>query len=415
MHFLITALGSYGDVFPMVGLGSALRNRGHQVTLATNPHFQIIVDSVGLDFLPLGTTEEYDELTRHPDLWHPMKGPVLVVRKSFAKSLRELYDIVSANVIPGETILVAHCLDLASRIHHDKFGTPLASVHLAPVALRSFHQSPQMFGMLMQSWVPSSLRKIQFWLADQLIDHLVAKDVNGLRGELGLAPVRRIMHEWYFSPQLVLGLFPEWFAPPQPDWPPQTQLTGFPLWDQSGQEELQPEVQDFLQEGSPPMVFAPGSAMTSGEKFFAAAVEACQRLDRRAILLTKYPDQLPTTLPPTIKHCHFVPLSSLLTHCAALVHHGGIGTCAQGLAAGLPQVVKPMAYDQLDNASRLKNLGVADILRPKRFTGANLASVLDRLLSDPSIQRKCRYWTQPIDTPTAMEASCKALEGLAGS
>ncbi|QEG37146.1 glycosyltransferase [Bythopirellula goksoeyrii] len=415
MRFLISALGSYGDVFPMVGLGSALRSRGHQVTLVTNPHFQAIVESVGLEFLPVGTTEEYDELTRHPDLWHPMKGPILVVGKSFSKSLRELYDIIAANTKAGETILVAHCLDLASRIHHDKFGTPLASVHFAPIALRSFHQSPQMFGMLMQNWVPRSLRRFQFWLADKMVDYLVGSELNGLRGELGLPPVRRVMHEWYFSPKLVLGLFPKWFAPPQPDWPPQTQLTGFPLWDQSGQEELQPEVQDFLQSGSPPIVFAPGSAMTAGEKFFAAAIEACQRLDRRGILLTKYPEQLPTELPPTIKHCHFVPMSSLLPQCAALVHHGGIGTCAQGLAAGLPHIVMPMAYDQLDNAMRLKNLGVADILRPKRFTGENLGSALSRLLHDPDVQSRCSHWVQEIDVPATMSATCEALESLSAA
>ncbi len=415
MRFLITALGSYGDVFPMVGLGAALHGRGHQVTLVTNPHFQAIVACTGIEFLPLGTSEQYDELAHHPDLWHPVRGPLLVVRTSFTEALRELYDTVSANVQPGETILVAHCLDLASRIHHDKFGTPLASVHFAPVALRSFHQSPQMFGMLMQNWLPSSLRRFQYWLADKIIDHLVAGEVNALRGELGLSSVRRIMHEWYFSPQLVLGLFPEWFAPPQPDWPPHTQLTSFPLWDQSGQEPLSKEVEYFLQSGSPPIVFAPGSAMTAGEKFFAAASDACQRLNRRGIFLTKYPEQLPDSLPATIKHCHFVPMSSLLTKCAGLVHHGGIGTSAQGLAAGLPQVVMPMAYDQLDNAARLKSLGVAEILRPKRFTGTNLAGILDRLLTNSVVLGKSRHWAQQLDTPAAMAASCEALESLAGA
>ncbi|TWU22695.1 glycosyltransferase [Bythopirellula polymerisocia] len=415
MKFLITALGSYGDVFPMVGLGAALCGRGHQVVLVTNPHFQAIVEAAGIEFLPLGTAEEYDELAHHPDLWHPMRGPIMVLRKSFKNGLRELYDIVSANVTQGETILVAHCLDLASRIHHDKFGTPLASVHFAPVALRSFHQSPQMFGMLMQSWVPSTLRKFQFWLADKMVDHLVAGEVNALRGKLGLPPVRRVMHEWYFSPQLVLGMFPAWFAPPQPDWPPQTRLTGFPLWDQSVQENLQPDVEEFLQSGSPPIVFAPGSAMTRGEKIFAAAVDACQRLDRRGILLTRYPEQLPATLPESIKHCHFVPMSRLLPRCAALVQHGGIGTSAQGLAAGLPQIVMPMAYDQLDNATRLKNLDVAEILRPKRFTGANLAAGLDRLLGNSYVTKQCQHWAQQFDLPAAMNASCTELESLGGA
>ena len=415
MRFLITALGSYGDVFPMVALGSVLRSRGHQVSLVTNPHFQRVVECAGIEFVPIGTAAEYDELAHHPDLWHPLRGPLLVVRTSFADSLRDLYDTISANVEQGETILVAHCLDLASRIYQEKHNTPLASVHFAPIALRSFHQTPQMFGMLMQRWIPGFLRRCQFWLADKMIDHLVATEINSLRSELGLAPVKRIMHKWYFSPQLVLGLFPDWFAPPQPDWPPQTRLTGFPLWDQSSQQSLSTDVQQFLQTGDPPIVFAPGSAMTAGDKIFAAAVEACQRLNRRGILLTKYPDQLPAELPASIKHCHFVPMSSLLPHCSALVHHGGIGTSSQGLAAGLPQIVMPMAYDQLDNALRLKNLGVADILRPNRFTGSNLADRLGQLLGNPRVREKCSYWAGEFDTPAAMSASCDALEQLAGA
>ena len=412
MRFLITALGSYGDVFPMVGLGSALRARGHRVTILTNPHFQPIVEGAGLGLLPFGTEREYHEIAHHPDLWHPLRGPMLVLRTSMSVVLRELYDLISAEVVAGETVLVAHTLDLASRLHHEKHGTPVASVHLAPTALRSFHQSPQMFGMLMQSWVPASLRRMQFWLADHVVDRLVGPELNRLRSDLGLPPVRRMMREWYFSPQLILGLFPEWFAPPQPDWPPQTRLTGFPLWDQSGSESLAPELEAFLEAGTPPIVFAPGSAMTSGEGIFAAAVEACLRLDRRGILLTKYPQQLPAPLPASVMHCPFVPLSRMLPRCAALVQHGGIGTSAQGLAAGLPQIVMPMAYDQLDNAERLKRLGVAEILRRHRFTAANLVPALARLLENRVVRERCHHWAQQFDTSATLAESCAALESL---
>ena len=154
MRLLMTALGSYGDVLPMVGLASAMNGRGHQATIIANPHFRSVIESAGVDLVALGTEAEYDQLARHPDLWHWYRGATLVMRTGMRDLLRELYKLIDEHCQHGETVLVAHGLDLASRVHQDKHGTPVASVHLAPVALRSFYQSPQMFGMLMQDWLP---------------------------------------------------------------------------------------------------------------------------------------------------------------------------------------------------------------------------------------------------------------------
>lgn len=411
MKFLITALGSYGDVHPMVGLAVALSARGHQATIITNPHFRPLVERMNLGFLAIGTTEEYDELSHHPHLWDPLKGPPLIM-SAMTRHIRQLYHMVDAQVVRGETILCAHVLDFASRNHHDLHGTPLASIHFAPVGLRSFYESPQMYRMLMQSWLPRWFRRGQYWLADKVVDHLIAGEINALRHELGLPAVRRVMQRWYFSPQLVLGLFPEWFAPPQPDWPPNTHLTGFPLWDEGETTELTPAVSEFLAAGDPPIAFAPGSANTDADGFFAAAVEACRRLGRRGVLLSRYADHIPQHLPPSVIHAGFVPFSRLLPLSAALVHHGGIGTCAQGLAAGIPQLVMPMAYDQLDNAARLRRLGVGDVLAPRHFTGPKLAGKLRGLLTDRAVGDRARHWATELSKQNALDETCRQLETL---
>ncbi|MCA9229792.1 MAG: glycosyltransferase [Planctomycetales bacterium] len=409
----MTALGSYGDVHPIIGLGTALRARGHEVFVISNPYFQTIIESAGLKLLPLGTEEEYEALARHKDLWDPFRGPQFVLRSSIEMGLRPIYRLLEANCLPGETVLVAHCLDMTSRIFQEKHGVPLASVHFAPVGLRSFHQSAKMFGMIMADWTPRWFRKAQYWMADRMfIDPILGGQINGLRGELGLPPVSGIMRQWYFSPQLVLGLFPEWFAPAQPDWPANTRLTSFPLWDDSATTELPAEVTRFLNSGDPPLVFAPGSAMTAGEEFFEAAVDACLRLGKRGVLLTKYPEQLPKSLPDGVVHFSFVPFSQLLPHSAALIHHGGIGTSAQGLAAGIPHLVMPIAFDQLDNATRLKRLGVADFIRRKKFRGPRLAKAIDRLLASESTQDNCRRWATELDADEALTESCELIEQI---
>jgi UDP:flavonoid glycosyltransferase YjiC (YdhE family) len=411
MKFLLTALGSYGDVHPMVGLGAALKSRGHRVTIITNPHFRPTVESMGLEFLAFGSAAEYHELAHHPHLFNPIKGPTLIMGL-MARTVRELYKIIDDHVVPGETILGAHVLDFASRTHHDLHGTPIASIHYAPVGLRSFYESPQMFRMLMQPWLPKWFRRFQYWLADKVVDYLIAGAINGLRKDLGLAPVSRIMHQWYFSPQLVLGLFPAWFAPPQPDWPPNTKLTGFPLWDESATTGLSPEISAFLAAGEPPVAFAPGSANADVPWFFNAALEACQNLGCRGILLSRYSQHIPQPLPDGVMHAQFVPFSHLLPRSAALVHHGGVGTCAQGLSAGVPQIVMPLAFDQLDNAARLKRLGVAETLPPKKFTGSNLTRVLSSLLANRSIAERAKHWATDMHAHDSLAKTCVELEKL---
>ncbi len=414
MHFLMTALGSYGDVHPIAGLGGALHRRGHQVSIVANPHFRPVIESVGAELLPLGTLQEYKEMADHKDLWHPIRGPLLVMRVGVLQYLRELYDLIDSHYRSGETVLVAHPLDMASRIFQEKHVAPLASVVLAPLMLRSFYQTPKVSKMLTANWVPRWLRRFQFWVADHcVIDPLLGPPINELRRELGLQPpAKGIFREWNLSPQLVLGLFPEWFAPTQPDWPKQVALTGFPLWDQPEEAGLPTEVDEFLRGGEPPIVFTPGSAMAHGQSFFLAAVEACQRLDRRGILLTKYPQQLPTELPADVRHFGFVPFSQLLPRAAAVVHHGGIGSCSQGLSAGLPQLLMPMAYDQPDNAARLKRLGVAEAIPPGKFRGPAVARALDRLLIDEKIHERCHHWARQCNTGAAISAACEAMEEL---
>jgi UDP:flavonoid glycosyltransferase YjiC (YdhE family) len=415
-QFLITALGSYGDVHPMVGLGTALAARGHDVKIVTNPYFEEVVASAGLGFVPIGTRDEYVRLSQHPDLWHPIRGPRLVLSYAAARNLQPLYDRLVAHYVPGETVFCSHVMDLASHVAAEKFGAPIASVVFAPGVLWSVHDAPRLKGALLGPRVPRWLKQLQFRTVDTLLmQPLLGGELNRLRRELGLAPVTRIFSRWLFDTDLVLGLFPEWFGPRQPDWPPNTRCVGFPLWDSAADAVLPADVRDFLGAGAPPVAFSPGSANRGAHAFFEAAVEACDRLGCRGILLTKYDHQLPARLPPNVRHVGFVPLSKLLPHTAAVVHHGGIGSCAQGLAAGVPHVVQPMSYDQFDNSRRLVRLGVAAEVAVRNFRGRSVADALARLMDSPSVSARCRELAAHCDGAAARSAACDALKQLAGA
>ncbi|HJT75634.1 MAG TPA: glycosyltransferase, partial [Gemmataceae bacterium] len=327
MKILLVPHGSHGDVHPFVGLGLALRGRGHHVTVITAPYFEKLVRRVGLEFVPIDRGVDFEEELKDPDLWNPRRGFHLIMERSVLPALRPVYQAVAERYVPGETVVAAGSLAFGARIAQERLGVPLATVHLQPSVLRSAHQAPILPGLFLPDWLPAPLKRAQYWLADRLlIDRLLGKGINGFRAELGLPPASRLLDDWWNSPQRVLGLFPGWFAPPQPDWPPQLRLAGFPLYDERGLHALPPEVEDFLGAGSPLLVFTPGSANRHAAAFFAAAVEACQALGRRGLLLTRFPENVPERLPETVRYVEYLPLSDVLPRAAALAHHGGIGT-----------------------------------------------------------------------------------------
>src|SRR5688572_13752439 len=202
MHLLLSAFGSYGDVLPMVGLGAAARARGHRVQVLVNPYFQSVIQGAGLEMLPLGTAEEYRELMQHPDLWHPRRGLKLVLKRGAGAYLRQAYSAIEANYRLGETVLAAHGLDLASRTFHELHGTPQATVHFAPFALLSLHETPRYIGTPdMKRW-PRWAKYALYRFGDlMMVDPVIGPPLNSLRQELGLPSIRRIYSVWNNSPQ----------------------------------------------------------------------------------------------------------------------------------------------------------------------------------------------------------------------
>jgi UDP:flavonoid glycosyltransferase YjiC (YdhE family) len=210
------------------------------------------------------------------------------------------------------------------------------------------------------------------------------------------------------------GLFPPWFAAPQPDWPPKVTLTSFPLFDERGLTPLPPGVEEFLSSGDSPIIFTPGSANRQAQPFLAAAVSACRRLGRRGMLLTRFTHHLPARLPDTVRHFDYAPFSEVFPRAAAVVHHGGVGTTAQALAAGVPQLIMPMAHDQPDNAARLIRLGVGAAIKPHLFRGPAVARELRRLTASPDVAARCKALAARLEGADALGPVCERIEALAG-
>ena len=411
---LLVPVGSAGDMHPFIGLGLALRGRGHDVTVVAHAHFEPLLRQVGLACVPVGQAEDYETATQNPDLWHPRKGLRSVVNLVLAM-VESHYRIIRDSYVKGETVVAAAGVAFGARCAREKLGVPLATIHLQPTCLWSAHQAPRFPLLPMPDWLPPPAKRLMYRAIDWAADRTCAAQINAFRADLELPPVSCIFHHWWHSPQRVIGLFPDWFAAPQPDWPPQTVLTGFNRYDRSDVVDLPADLARFLDAGDPPLVFTPGSANRHGRRFFDAAAEACRRLDRRGVFLTPFAEQVPDPLPTNLRHFDYVPLGQLLPRAAALIHHGGIGTLAQGLAAGLPQLLMPMSHDQPDNAQRLQRLGVGDSLSRRAFRGPAVARRLARLLDSPAVHAACRATAQKMRDRSSIADTCTAIEQLVGT
>lgn len=410
LRILIFPVGSHGDVHPFVGMGRALQARGHEVFLCTSGYYETMAARAGLPFRGIGTAQDFERVTKDPDLWHPRKAFGAVVRHGIEPGYARAVEIARELHVPGRTVIVGSTLGLAARNAAELVGAPMVSVHLAPSIFFSVDKPPRFPGMIWWRGMPRLLTRFQYWVAERMTDGTVLPALNAFRKQHGLDPVRRIVRHWWHAPRRVIGLFPDWFGPPQLDWPNQVRLTGFPLFDETGQRPTPPELEQFLAAGDAPIFFTPGSAMAHGQAFFREAVKACELLGRRGILLSQFPDTIPRDLPATVRHFTYVPFSEAFPRAAALVSHGGIGTVAQALRAGIPQLVQHMAHDQLDNAERLIELGVGDSIAASKFTGERAARKLKALLESPEAGTRCKELAARFEPEKWMHRTCELIE-----
>ena len=389
---VVTAPGSLGDVNPLIAIARGLQSRGRRVAVAAAERYLPLVERAGLVPRVLVPEEQFARVVDDPRLWHPREGVKIILGSAGQGFLDDHYRWLAGLYHPGRTLLVSHILDFAGRIFRD--ANPQAafcSVVPAPVVLRSWQAPPQLSRWSWVTKMPRPLLALGYRQVDRVVDGVLAPAINRLRTEHGLRPVRRILDRWWASPDLTLGLFPEWFSVPPSDLPLNMRCVGFPLAD-SGDllpDDARARVSEALSplRGARPIVFAPGSAHAHAKPFLAAAAEACRRLGKAGVLLSAVSHQFPSDLPSNVVTAQYLPFGELLRYAEAIVHHGGIGTTSQAFAAGLPQLILPMAFDQFDNAARVERLGCGTWLPMTRLSPARLTKRLSQVLASPAIAR----------------------------
>jgi rhamnosyltransferase subunit B len=382
---VFTTIGSLGDLYPQIAIAIELRQRGHQIVFAVASEYQPMLRSLGFE---CATLRPDDPAINNPAAMARIKdlqtGAAYTVTQWLLPNLADTYtDLL--NSAQAADLIIAGDIVYAAPLVAEKLNIPWISLALAPISFISITDPSVPLLPLLEKLQVLGLsinhRTIELFKA---ITKSWAEPIHQLRRELELAPISENPIVDRSAAALVLAIFSAVLAPPQPDWPQHTIVTGFTFYDGTADDpELTPALQQFLDAGDPPIVFTLGSAvvMIPGT-FYQDSVAAAQQLNRRAVLLIGN-NAPPDHLPAGIMAIDYLPYAQIFPHACAIVHQGGVGTTAQALRAGIPTLIMPYSYDQPDNAARVERLGTSRTIDRSEYIAARVSAELNLLLENP--------------------------------
>ena len=413
-RILLTSWGSFGDVYPYVGLAFALKDRGHHPVLVTAEFYRPLIESLGFEFHPMGPMIDPADNATVERVLDPVRGADALIKELLMPSFAADYAALDTAAQHAD-VMVTHPITFAGPIVAQARRLPWVSTVLAPMSFFSATDPPvlapapylarlQRFG----SWYGRVIRRLARATTVRWM-----KPVFDLQHQVGLPAAGHPLFEGQFSPTLTLALFSRVLASPQPDWPANVVITGSVFY--NGPERLQPELDAFLTAGPPPVVFTLGSsAVAAAGRFYEESLDAVRRLRVRAVLLTGgFERNVPRdAVSGDTMVVDRAPHQLLFPRAAAVVHSGGAGTLAQALRAGRPMLVVPHAHDQPDNAARAVRLGVARTVERHRYRGARVARELEQMLRDRRIGARAEEVGAIVCAEGGAVAAAAALDAL---
>jgi UDP:flavonoid glycosyltransferase YjiC (YdhE family) len=424
-RIVLSMFGSFGDVHPYIAIALELKARGHNPVIATSEVYREKMEAAGIKFHPVRpVVPSYDQPEVLVDLigraMDPKTGGEVVV-DMVVPHLRDIYEDLDA-ATEGAELLLTHPLPLVGPIIAQKKKLNWISSVLAPASFLSVYdpvvppQWPSLYhAMRFSPWIGRGVMGLAKIKLDKIL-----QPVYELRTELGMPRGEQPILNGQHSPTKVLALFSKLLAQPQPDWPPNSVVTGFPFYDRRdffGEKEMPNGLMEFLDSGPAPIVFTLGSsAYWVARDFYRDSIEAARSLGRRALLLIGHlRNRPPSPLPDGVAAFEYAPYSEVLPRACAIVHQGGVGTTGQGMRSGKPVLIVPHAHDQFDNAARVERLGCGRVLARPRYNAQSVTRELRLLLGDPKYLEAAAKVAEVVRTEDGARVAADEIEKILNS
>ncbi len=378
LRVVLASVGSRGDVQPMLALAQTLRARGHTVLIAAPPNFAEWAGALGFEFAPL--SEDIQAfLAENSDI---MTGRPLKMLRVINIYFRKQIPLQAQQLVPicrGADVIVWGGLALCVPSVAEHLGLPeLCVLYSNCVLPSSQHPPPNIPWHGLPRWINTL-----FWNINHLlVDLLLRGFVNTMRAGLGLPPMARLRDHLLEAGTVVIAADEELF-PPDPQWQGRYPYVNYLFFDDP--TPLDPELDAWQAAGEAPVYIGFGSMSGKGtDRIERILVEALAASGRRCLVDAGWAGLGAGALPDGWRSVRGAPHAALFARVAVVVHHGGSGTTAQALRAGVPQVLLPLILDQFHHAHRLHLAGLAPAALPmEKVSAAALAQAIETAIHLP--------------------------------
>ncbi len=392
MKLTCFAAGSRGDIQPCLALCKGLLQSGYEVRLAAPEDFAAFIQEHGVAFAPLrGDVQQIMASDTGRSFMerggaNPLKS-IQAVRTMIGPVVMDMAEDAYAACEGADGMICLGVFSAFGKSIADALDIPLINVEPTPLLpTRAFPAPSWPTQRNLGGWHNTvsgvaMLRVVWLWYQPF---------VNAFRERLGLPALNgtRFIAELRATP--MISAYSPTIIPHPPDWPDTTHVTGYLFLDDVADWQPPADLIAFLAAGPPPVYIGFGSmAGRKPEQLATLAVDALTRCGQRGILLTGWGGLRTEATAQEIFVAESVPHSWLFPRMAAVVHHGGAGTTAEGLRAGVPTVIAPFVLDQPFWGARVKALGLGpDPIPQKRLTADRLARAIDEAVNEPTMKSR---------------------------
>lgn len=378
---VIFTIGTQGDVRPCVALGQGLHRAGYPVRIATSGNFAELVRNAGLEFYPL--TADFQAMLESDrsigDKGLNVRAMIRIFRERYASwAANWVQEGLAASEGAGLLIGVSNSIMLAKALS-EALQIPFAIARLQPCTLSKI--LPPVMLMSSRRKLPGVVNIGAHYLIFKLLWDVMCPAINDIvRPQLGLP-----LYPWYgpyfrdLHRAKAINGFSHHVLPRPADWPNNSQVTGYWFFDQP-QWDPPETLSEFLAAGPKPVYIGFGSMVSGNTVAFTQAVlDAVKKSGQRAVLATGWGalDGDEGQQDEQILFLRHAPHDGLFPLMSAAVHHGGAGTTAAAVRAGIPSVIVPFFGDQPFWAQCLNRQGVAPpAVERKSLTADGLAAAL---------------------------------------
>ena len=409
----IVASGSRGDVQPYVALGKGLKAAGYGVRLLTSDDFEALVTEAGLGFASTGSStqarvqsEEWQQVMESGNFLKIMAKMRTESKMAGAKMAQTLPPLIE-----GSDLIVTGMAGIGGTFSiAERFGIPLVETHVFPFTPTRAFPSP----LVPKLPLGGPLNSLSFRMTRQLFWQNFRGNDSTMRKTLGMSrpPFWGPFHKLeQMRVPLLYGYSPHVLPRPS-DWPNHHHVTGYWFLDEPAGWTPTADLVDFLEAGEPPVYIGFGSmGSRNPEEAGRIALEALARTGQRGVLAAGWGGLSVGELPQTVHAISAIPHSWLFPRMAAVVHHGGAGTTAAGLRAGVPSILVPFMGDQPFWGKRVADLGVGPAPIPrKQLTGDRLAGAITQAATDAAMRRRTAELGQQIRAEDGVKRAVDLIE-----